>query len=205
MTRPDVAFTAAKLLEFVQNPSRQHIKAVNQAIYYLHGTKNHAIEYSNKNKGTTMFTGASDATYANNPDHKSSKGYIFSLFGGPINWKASKQKTVTTSITEAKLLALSRVAKEIRWWNRFFIAISFNIKHQPFISCNNQQTIGLFTKESPDLKTKLRHIDIHHHWLRQEIRSKRLNIIWEPTKKMIANGLTKMLPKQGHQDFVQLL
>jgi hypothetical protein len=64
---------------------RQHIKAVNQAICYLHRTKNHAIKYFNKNKGTTIFTGASDAAYTNNLDYKSSKGYIFSLFGGPIN------------------------------------------------------------------------------------------------------------------------
>jgi hypothetical protein len=37
-----------------------------------------------------VFTGASDAAYADNPDRKSSKGYIFSLFGGPIDWKAGK-------------------------------------------------------------------------------------------------------------------
>ena len=171
MTRPDVAFTAAKLLEFVQNPSRQHIEAVNRAICYLHGTKNHAIEYSNENEGTTVFTGASDAAYADNLDRKSSKGYIFSLFSSPIDWKASKQKTVITSTTKAKLLALSRVAKEIRWWNRFFTVIGFDIEHQPFIGCDNQQTIGLLTKESPDLKIKLRHVDIYHYWLRQKIRS----------------------------------
>jgi hypothetical protein len=82
------------------------------------------------------------------------------------------------------------------------MVIGFDIEHQPFISCNNQQTIGLLTKESPDLKTKLRHVDIHHYWLCQEIRSKRLNVVWEPMKKIIANSLTKMLPKQGHQDFV---
>ena len=62
-----------------------------------------------------MFTGASNATYTNNPDHKSSKGYIFSLFGGPINWKAGKQKTIITSTTKAKLLTLLCAAKEIRW------------------------------------------------------------------------------------------
>jgi hypothetical protein len=64
-----------------------------------------------------MFTSASDTTYADNLDRKSSKGYIFSLFGGPIDWKAGKQKTIITSTTKAELLALSRAAKEIRWWN----------------------------------------------------------------------------------------
>jgi hypothetical protein len=85
MICPDVAFTTAKLSEFVQNPLRQYIKAINQAIYYLYGTKNHTIEYSNKNKGTTMFTSTSNTAYTNNLDHKSSKGYIFSLFSSPIN------------------------------------------------------------------------------------------------------------------------
>jgi hypothetical protein len=61
-----------------------------------------------------MFTGVSNTTYTNNLDHKSSKGYIFSLFSGPINWKASKQKTIITFTTKAKLLALLYVAKEIR-------------------------------------------------------------------------------------------
>jgi hypothetical protein len=32
-----------------------------------------------------MFTGASDAAYADNLDQKSSEGYIFTLFGGPID------------------------------------------------------------------------------------------------------------------------
>jgi hypothetical protein len=204
ITRPDIALTAAKLSEFVQNPSRQHIDAVDRAICYLHGTMHYAIEYAD-NTGPNVFTGASDAAYADNADRKSSEGYLFTLFGGPIDWRATKQKTVTTSTTEAELLALSRAAKEMRWWTRFFNAIGFDIEHEPTIGCDNQQTIGLLTKEAPDLKTKLRHVDIHHHWLRQEVRAKRLSITWEPTNQMIADGLTKLLPKQGHQNFVRLL
>jgi hypothetical protein len=204
ITRPDIALTAAKLSEFVQNPSRQHIDAVDRAICYLHGTMHYAIEYAD-NTGPNVFTGASDAAYADNADQKSSEGYLFTLFGGPIDWRATKQKTVTTSTTEAELLALSRAAKEMRWWTRFFNAIGFDIEHEPTIGCDNQQTIGLLTKEAPDLKTKLRHVDIHHHWLRQEVRAKRLSITWEPTNQMIADGLTKLLPKQGHQNFVRLL
>jgi hypothetical protein len=35
--------------------------------------------------GPTVFIRASDATYADNPDQKSSDGYIFTLFDGPID------------------------------------------------------------------------------------------------------------------------
>jgi hypothetical protein len=164
----------------------------------------YAIKYTD-NTGPNVFTGASDATYADNADQKSSEGYLFTLFGRPINWRATKQKTVTTSTTKAKLLALSRAAKEIRWWTRFFKAIGLDIEHKPTISCDNQQTIGLLTKEAPNLKTKLRHVDIYHHWLCQEVRAKHLSITWEPMNQMIADGLTKLLPKQGYQNFVWLL
>ena len=56
---------------------------------------------------------ASDASFADNTlDRKTPQGYIMTLFGGPIAWRANKQDTVTTSSTEAELLAMSQIAKE---------------------------------------------------------------------------------------------
>ena len=58
---------------------------------------------------------ASDASFGDNRDRKSSEGYICKLCGGPIDWKASGRKTVTTSTTEAELLALSEAGKTVLW------------------------------------------------------------------------------------------
>ena len=56
---------------------------------------------------------ASDASFADDPDTRySSQGYIMSLFGGPIAWKAGKQDTVTILIIEAELLGVERTIKE---------------------------------------------------------------------------------------------
>jgi len=46
ITRPDRARAAAKLLEFLQNPSPHHQGAVDRAISYLYSMKTLAIEYS---------------------------------------------------------------------------------------------------------------------------------------------------------------
>ena len=43
-------------------------------------------------------------------------GYVFSLFGGPINWKSVKQKTITMSSIEVELLALTNAVKEVYHW-----------------------------------------------------------------------------------------
>jgi hypothetical protein len=41
-----------------------------------------------------------------------SQGFIITLFGGPIAWRANKQDTVTTSSTEAELLAYHRLQRK---------------------------------------------------------------------------------------------
>ena len=53
--------------------------------------------------------------------------------------------------------------------------------------------------------TKLRHVDIHRHWLRQKIKSGRINLIWASTTIILTDELTKTLPPQKHADFVKLM
>jgi hypothetical protein len=117
------------------------------------------------------------------------------LFGGPINWKATLQRSVTRSTTKAELLSLSTAAIKIIWWQRFFNAIGFNLERDFTVLCDNMQTVRLLRQDTPKLDTKLRHIDVHQHWLRQEVQDKKIDVQWVPTAKMPANGLTKILPR----------
>jgi hypothetical protein len=65
--------------------------------------------------------------------------------------------------------------------------------------------IRLVTTATPRLKTSLRHVDVHHHWLRQEAQAQNINLSYIPTNIQPADGLTKLLPKQRHQNWVSLL
>ena len=89
------------------------------------------------------------------------------LFGGIIGWRANKQNTVTTSTTEAELLSLSQGAKEGQYIKRLLDELNVGLDDQRIqIQCDNRQTIRLVTEEIARLQTKLRHVDIHNHWLR---------------------------------------
>ena len=125
------------------------------------------------------------------------------LFGGTISWKACKQATVTTSSTEAELLALSQTAREAMYLARLFKAMKYQQSEPLTILCDNSQTIRLVTEEDVKLSTRLRHVDIHNHWLRQEYKDKRIQLRWVPTAEMPADGLTKALSRQKHEKFVQ--
>src|SRR5215469_878912 len=88
---------------------------------------------------------------------------------------------------------------------RFFKAIGLCLDKDIEIWCDNQQTVGLLTKLDPKLKTKLRHVDVHHHWLRQEVQEGNIRISWRPTSEMPTDGMTKALPAPKHQEFVKIL
>ena len=156
VTRPDIAKACSLLSQFLQNPGPEHLRAADRVIAYLASTKFVSIEYcglldyreDKQHPGLWIesfpWESFSDAAYADNADRKSSDGYLFLLYGGPIDWKASKQATVTTSTTEAELLALSRCAKEVMAWGRFFNEISFTLdRGLKLIQSDNRQTIRL--------------------------------------------------------------
>jgi hypothetical protein len=71
--------------------------------------------------------------------------------------------------------------------------------------CDNQQTVDLLTKEGAAMHIKLRHVDINRNWVKQEVSAGRIQVLWVPTAKMPADGLTKPLPKQKYQTFLDLL
>ena len=127
------------------------------------------------------------------------------LYGMPIDWKATLQRSVTKSTTEAELLALSTAASELQAWNRLFKHIKFNLEMIPTIHCDNLQTVGVVTKHEDKRFTRLRHVDVHQHWLRQEVAAGRISVQWKPTNLMPADSLTKILVRQTHAEFVQQL
>jgi len=86
ITHPNMARTASKLSQFSQNPSPIYDAAAIRAIAYLYQKKTLAIKYSKGNIKNYIFTRASDAAFSDDlVSRKTTEGYLFTLYGGPIN------------------------------------------------------------------------------------------------------------------------
>jgi len=202
--RPDVAFAASTLSRFLTNPSSKHLQAADQVIVYLYRTRFEGIRYGIYSISELTIYG--DASFADDPvTRRSSYGYIITLFGGAIIWKAARQETVTTSTTEAELLALEHVAKESMALKRLFKELTLQLNTTWEIYCDNQQTIRLVVGENERITTRLRHVDIRNMWLRQEHAKGSFQVTYLPTKEMPADGLTKYLPGLQFQRFKELI
>lgn len=200
ITRPDIAFAVSRLSRFLANPDEKHHAAADRVLHYLRSSRSLALQFGQDDH----FRVASDASFADNSlDRKSSQAYAMKLFGGMIGWRANKQDTVTTSTTEAELLALSQAAKEALFVNRLLSEMDIDLDDgRILIECDNKQTIRLVTEEITTLKTKLRHVDIHNHWLRQEVENQRITVQYTESAKMIADGLTKALQNNDFKRFL---
>ncbi|KAF6514140.1 hypothetical protein HZS61_006396 [Fusarium oxysporum f. sp. conglutinans] len=214
VSRPDISYAASQLSQHAMNPSPEHLRYANRVLSYLQTTQYYAIEFSGSVDNATevepgddeVLQQSSDASFADDPEtRKSTQGYLMKLFSGAIMWQSSKQKTVTTSTTEAELLSLSHTARETIALYRLFEQIQFDPQHQPRILCDNQQTVGLVQKERPQLTSKLKHIDIHNFWLRQIHKDGKITVQWVSTTDMPADGFTKPLSAEKHSHFVKQL
>ena len=61
------------------------------------------------------------------------------------------------------------------------------------LHCDNQATLHLANDDNYHARTK--HIDIRFHFIRQTIANKQIIMIYCPTEDMVADILTKALPK----------
>lgn len=191
ISRPDAAFAVSRLARFMNNPGEKHVQAVNRLLNYLYATRFYGLQFG----PGVSFEVHGDASFADNTlDRKSSQGFAIKFFGSIVAWRANKQDTVTTSTTEAELLALSQAAKEGFFQQRLLrsLGIEPQISHLSLI-CDNVQTIGLLANPLQKIKTKLRHVDIHTHWLREHIQQKTMSLSHRSSTKVIADGLTKAL------------
>ena len=113
-TRPDLAHAVNVVSRFMGQPGKEHWTAVKRIFRYLKGTSDVGLIYGCDNP--RLVTCYSDSDYAGDVDsRRSMTGYVFTLDGSVVSWKATLQSTVTLSTTEAEYMALTEAAKEGIW------------------------------------------------------------------------------------------
>ena len=172
---------------------------------YLIHIKDYVIIFDSKiNDLKIIFLNFLDAFYADDVETRHNfQNYCFKLFNGLINWKISKQKTIIISSIKAEFFVIFNALKKLLWWIRFFEQIFFNIGQSTQIQCDNMQMIKAFIIDISQFIIKLRHVDIHKHWLRQKMKNKTIIIIWTSTFTILADGFTKSLPPQKHKEYIK--
>jgi len=173
--------------------------AAKKVLRYLKGTAELGLEFGNSAIGITEAAngvkGYTDSNYAGDiSNRKSTMGYVFFVSQGLVAWSSKKQRTVSTSISEAEYIALGFGARQAVWIRRFINEIGYSVADGPSeLLGDNEASIKLARNAEQHNRTK--HIDVQHHYTRHLIEDGELTVAWVPTTDMLADGMTKALPK----------
>ena len=192
-TRPDIAYAVGMLARFSSKPNQSHWTAAKRVLRYLRGTVNFGILY----RGESGVLGYSDADWAGDADdRKSTSGYMFLIAGGPVSWKSRKQSTVALSTAEAEYVALSTAVQECMWMQRLLSELGNPPDGPTTILEDNQSSIAM--AKNPQFHGRAKHIDIKHHFIRDQVSIGSIELQYCPTNEMLADVLTKGL---AHEKF----
>ncbi|KAJ9543906.1 hypothetical protein OSB04_023613 [Centaurea solstitialis] len=198
-TRPDVAYSVSVTSRYQQNPGEPHSVAVKNILKYLRRTKEMFLVFGGSEDEISV-TGYSDASFqTDRDDFRSQSGYVFTLNGGAISWKSSKQDTIADSTTEAEYIAACDAAKEAVWLRNFLsdLRVVASISRPIDIFCDNSGAVA--QAKEPREHHKSRHVLRKYHLIREIIGRGDVRICKIPTEDNVADPLTKPLARVKHE------
>lgn len=128
---------------------------------------------------------------------------MFQFGNGTFSCSSRKQPTVAKSSTEAECVALSLATQEAIWLCRLMKDFGKQTDAPTTIYEDNQGAIELAKNAKYHKRTK--HIDICHHFVQERVVSNEIRVIYCPSQDMVANIMTKGLPKPAFEKLRDLL
>jgi hypothetical protein len=189
-TRPDISYAVCRLSRYTSNPGDDHWIALERILKYLKGTKNLAIHYSGH---PAVIEGFSDSNWiSDSDDMKATSGYVFTLAGGAVSWRSSKQTILTRSTMEAELVALESAAVEAEWIRELLSDLPILDKPIPAVLtyCDNQ-TVLVKVKSRKDNMKSSKHIKRRLKSLRHALETGVIAVDYIQSERNLADPFTK--------------
>ncbi|KAG8472622.1 hypothetical protein CXB51_034312 [Gossypium anomalum] len=199
-SRPDLSYAVSAVSRYMANPSKEHWKAVQWVLRYLRGTTDVCLQFGRTKDGVIGYV---DADFAGDLDRRRSlTGYVFTIGGCAISWKATLQTTVALSTTEAEYMAISEACKEAIWLKGLFSELNEDLQIST-VFCDSQSAIFLTKDQMFHERTK--HIDVRYHFVRDIIARGDIVVSKISTHENPADMMTKSLPITKFEHFLDLV
>ena len=136
-----------------------------EILKYLRRTKDMFLIYGDSELKVRGYTNAS--FQIDKDDYKSQSGSIFLLNGGAVNWKSSKQSTITDFTIEAKYIAASEAAKEAVWMRKFITELEVVPSIIESITVSYDNNGAITQAKEPRSHQRSKHVLRHYHLIRR--------------------------------------
>jgi len=171
-------------------------------IGYIKNTMDYGLTYSRDADLTPL--AYVDVDYGGCRDtHRSTSGYVFTMAGGAVTWSSKRQATVALSTIEAEYVVMSRCTQQMIWTQTWLDEVEIEHDTPGIIRGDSRGAIAL-TKTTKD-HGKVKHIDIHHHYIRELVKSGAILFEQIASTNNLADLFTKPLARDHHHRFLAAL
>ena len=141
---------------------------VKKALRYLQGTKGLMLTY--RRSDSLHIERYSDSDFTKDvDDRKSTSGYVFTLAGGAISWKSSKQIVTTSSMMYAKFVACYESTGQVNWLKKFMPGLKVvDDIHRPLKLYYDNETAVCYAHNNKS-NGAAKHIDIKFYVVKDKV------------------------------------
>ncbi|GJU53890.1 retrovirus-related pol polyprotein from transposon TNT 1-94 [Tanacetum coccineum] len=191
-SRPDLVFAVCMCARYQAKPTKKHFEAIKRVFRYLKGTIHMGLWYPKDN--AMSLTAYADADHAGCQDsRRSTSGSAQFLGDRLVSWSSKKQRSTAISTTEAEYIAMSGCCAQILWMRSQLKDYGFDFNKIP-LYCDNKSAIALCCNNVQHSRSK--HIDIRHHFIREQVENRVVELYFVETNYQLADILTKALPRE---------
>lgn len=177
---------------FQSNPKESHLKAAKRILRYLKGTQDLVLYYPSGDNFNLV--GFADADYAGYlVDKNSTSGMAHFLGSCLISWGTRKQNSVALSIAEAEYVAATSCCAQLLWIKQQLEDFGVYTDCVPLL-CDNTSALNM--TKNPVQHKRTKHIDVRHHFLRDNVEKGLICMKLCSTEDQIADIFTKALSKK---------
>ncbi|GJW24834.1 hypothetical protein Tco_0038645 [Tanacetum coccineum] len=191
-SRPDIMFSVCLCARFQEAPKTSHIEAIKRIFRYIKGTSHLGLWYP-KGTGLGTIVYADSDHVGDYVDCKSTSGVCTFIGCCLTSWFSKKQIALAISTTEAEYVSAGKACQQALWMKQALIDYDINLDDIPVL-CDNKRAIDL--SKNPVLHSRTKHIEIRHHFLRNNVQKENITIEKVTSKVNIADILTKPLKRE---------
>ncbi|KAK1649737.1 hypothetical protein QYE76_067542 [Lolium multiflorum] len=175
--------------EDIEYMSRVPYSSAVGSLMYLRGTSNACLKFGKTGEGLVGYV---DSDFAADLDKRRSlTGYVFTVGGCAVSWKATLQSVVAQSTTEAEYIAINEACKESVWLKGLYAELC-GVDSCINMFSDSQSAIYLTKDQMFHERTK--HIDIKYHYVRDIVAQGKLEVCKISTHDNPADMMTKPVP-----------
>ncbi|GJX15890.1 hypothetical protein Tco_0216722 [Tanacetum coccineum] len=191
-SRLDIMFSVCLCARFQEDPKSSHLEAVKRIFRYINGTT-HLGLWCPKGMGVETIVYA-DSDHAGDYVDRKSTSRVCTFMGCCLtSWFSKKQTALSISTTEAEYVSAGKACQQALWMKQALVDYDIKLNDIPVL-CDNKGAIEL--SKNHVLHSRTKHIEIRHHFLRDNVQKGNISIEKVSSEDNIADILTKPLKRE---------